>query len=144
MDTNVSDNELSKRMSNDKRKVLNVGQCMPDHGMLRSMIQRNFAAEVEAAHSIEAALEAMRANDYHLVLVNRVIDADGDEGMELILRAKADDALAGTPIMLISNYDDAQDAAVAAGAVPGFGKNHLRTDLPQQRLAEFLAAEISS
>jgi hypothetical protein len=38
---------------------------------------------------------------------------------------KEDDALAKVPVMLVSNYAAAQAEAVAAGAVPGFGKSSL-------------------
>lgn len=116
--------------------VLNVGQCGADHGMLRSFIEGNFHARVEAARSVPQALEALRKGKYDLVLVNRVIFDDGSDGMELIRSAKKEEF--STPIMLVSNYPDAQSAAVAAGAVQGFGKAELQSRLTLEHLAKFL------
>ena len=43
-----------------------------------------------------------------------------------------------TPIMLVSNYPEAQSEAVAAGAVPGFGKATLRSSQAREHLMKFL------
>jgi len=59
------------------------------------------------------------------VLVNRKLDVDGSDGMDVIRSAFACDNLSGMPFMLVFNYDDAQNQAVAAGARPGFGKAEL-------------------
>ena len=126
-------------MGNDRPRVLNVGQCMPDHFMISSVISQGFNAEVEPAHTIEEALSAMQRKRYALVLVNRIIDSDGSEGIELIRRSKADPGLADVPVMMISNHADAHEAAVAVGGVAGFGKGDIRNNKPRERLAEFLS-----
>ena len=59
---------------------------------------------------------------FDLVLINRVLDYDGASGVALVGRIKADPGLAAVPVMLVSNYEDAQREAVAKGALPGFGK----------------------
>jgi DNA-binding NtrC family response regulator len=59
---------------------------------------------------------------YDLVLVNRVFDAGG-EGLKFIEALKKSGN--GVPVMLVSDYADAQAAAVAQGAVMGFGKSGL-------------------
>ncbi len=41
--------------------------------------------------------------------------------------------------MLISNFQDAQQEAVAAGAFPGFGKSQLYDDSTSERLRDALA-----
>ena len=58
----------------------------------------------------------------NLLLVNRVLDGrfDTESGIELI-RSCAGRA-GCPPVILISNHDDAQAEAEAAGASPGFGK----------------------
>jgi hypothetical protein len=43
------------------------------------------------------------------------------------------------PAMLVSNYEDAQQEAVAAGAVPGFGKSALYGPLVAERVRSYLA-----
>ncbi len=117
-------------------RVLDVGQCDPDHVAVRRLVGQNFSADVDRAASIDEALEQMRKQQYDLVLVNRIIFNDGCEGMDLIRRARREALTA--PIMMVSNYPDAQSEAVAAGAVPGFGKAGLDADTTYELLARFL------
>jgi CheY-like chemotaxis protein len=104
------------------KRVLSVGQCFADHSALSRMLRSSFGADVIAAGSQAEALELVRRESFALVLVNRVFDADGSSGLELIRAIKADPARNGVPVMLVSNYDDAQAQAMQAGAVRGFGK----------------------
>jgi CheY-like chemotaxis protein len=106
------------------KRVLSVGQCGADHGGISSAL-RPLGAEATPAATQEDALQRLRADQFALVLVNRVFDADGDSGVELIRRIKTDEALRATPVMLVSNYTDAQREAVEAGAELGFGKASL-------------------
>ena len=106
------------------KRVLSVGQCGADHGGI-SWAFRSLGAEVTPAATQTEALELLGEGAFDLVLVNRVFDADGDSGVELIRRIKADEALRATPVLLVSNYADAQRQAVEAGAEPGFGKASL-------------------
>ena len=46
----------------------------------------------------------MRCEPVDLVLVNRKLDADYSDGMEILKAIKADSALAPVPVMLVSNY----------------------------------------
>jgi CheY-like chemotaxis protein len=113
------------------RRVLSVGQCAADHAGI-SWALRKFGVEVTPAATQAEALQRLRLEAFDLVLVNRVIDADGDVGVELIRRMKADRALGATPVMLVSNHADAQREAVEAGAEPGFGKAALgRPEMPE-------------
>ena len=107
-------------------KILNVGQCGVDHPAISGMLRKALNAHVEGADTHDEALETLRAGGFDLVLVNRVGDLDGAPGLGLIRAIKADPSLAETPVMLVSNLPDAQAEAVAAGALPGFGKNDLR------------------
>jgi len=56
------------------------------------------------------------------VLVNRKLDCDYSDGVDVIRQIKADPELAEIPVMLITNYAEHQEAAVAIGALRGFGK----------------------
>lgn len=107
------------------KRILSVGQCGADHGSISRVFQRAFAAEVVGVDSTVEALEKLRREAFALVLVNRVFDMDGSSGLDLIKQIKTDEALAPTPVMLVSNYRDAQQQAVEAGATPGFGKSEL-------------------
>lgn len=121
------------------KRVLDVGQCGFDHGALRQLIEGQFAAEVVQAHRCDEALQRLKNEQFDLVLVNRKLDADYSDGLEVVRAIKADRALADTPVMLVSNYPDAQEAAVAAGAEPGFGKLELAQPATREKLRPFLA-----
>ncbi len=122
-----------------KKHVLDVGQCQMDHGALRRLIEGKFAAEVAQAHSAEQALAQLRSRQFDLVLVNRKLDADDSDGLEIIKQIKADPELSGVNVMLVTNYSEHQEQAVAVGAVPGFGKSELTAPATLERLKPFLA-----
>jgi len=54
---------------------------------------------------------------------------------------KADPLLAETPVMIVSNFKDAQQAAVAAGAEYGIGKSELALPATRTRVAAVLGQE---
>ena len=110
----------------DKPRILSVGQCSFDHSSISRHLGRIYGAEVAGANTMGEALVTLRAGDFDLVLVNRVFDGDGTPGLDLIRAIKADPELAGLPVMLVSNYHDAQTEAQSLGALPGFGKADLR------------------
>jgi len=118
------------------RKVLGVGNCSFDHANLSGMISSHFAAEVVPAATADAALEMLRGDRFDLVLVNRVFN--GGTGIDLIRRIKADDRLAETPVIMLSNYPESQADAETAGAAPGFGKAQLADPQTLGKLRPFL------
>lgn len=122
-----------------KPRVLSVGQCGFDHAGLSRHLAQQFGAEVVAEHSTAGALRALQSGTFDLVLVNRVFDADGSSGLELIRSIKGDSTDPSPPLMLVSNHPDAQDQAVALGALPGFGKAELSSPQTRERLAAALA-----
>jgi CheY-like chemotaxis protein len=121
-------------------RVLSVGQCGLDHGNISRVLRDTVQAEVVPAASADEALEALRGGGFDLVLVNRVL-ADGDSGLELIRRIKATPEAAKVPVLLVSNFADAQAQAIEAGAVPGFGKSALNAPEMVARLREYLGAK---
>src|SRR5436190_21930681 len=104
------------------KRVLDVGQCGPDHGSIRSYLKRNFGCEVVQVDDAAGALAQLKNGQFDLVLVNRKLDVDYSDGIEVIRQLKAEPNVASVPIMLITNYPEHQDAAIVAGAVRGFGK----------------------
>ena len=121
------------------KRVLSVGQCGADHGGITRTLRQAFGAEVVAAHSAADVLQQLQYGAYALVLVNRVLDADGSAGVDVVRAIKADEALRRVPVMLVSNYADAQEEAVSAGAEPGFGKAELGRPEMIERVRPFLA-----
>lgn len=119
-------------------RLLAVGNCGFDNGQLTQAVRPHFSASIDTASSIDEALTRLRAGSYALVLVNRLFNGSGEEGLELIRRVKSEPGLAATPIMLLSNYPEYQAAAVAAGAAPGFGKSDLGAPQFVERLRSVL------
>jgi len=103
-------------------RVLEVGNCGPDHASISAMLKGHFSVEIDRVMHVHEAVGKMRNCRYDLVLLNRLIFADGSEGIELLRQANSDPDLQGVPIMMLSNFAEAQRASVAAGGVPGFGK----------------------
>jgi two-component system chemotaxis response regulator CheY len=121
------------------KRVLSVGQCMADHSGISWMIRQHFDAEVVPAGGTADALQQLRRQAFDLILVNRVLDRDRSSGLDVIRQIKEDEELQKVPVMLVSNYADAQDRALQLGAVPGFGKSALGEPEVVERLREFLA-----
>jgi two-component system chemotaxis response regulator CheY len=120
-------------------RVLSVGQCGIDHATISRQLNRDFGADVVGAATFEEAVDTLRRSAFDLVLVNRVTDRDGSEGLSLIRRLKADPQLGRLPLMLVSNYPEAQEQAEAAGALPGFGKAEIGSPRTRDRIRAALA-----
>jgi CheY-like chemotaxis protein len=105
-----------------RHQVLDVGNCGVDYSAIRSFLTTHFDCEVAQAHGPEDTLAALRQGEFDLVLVNRKLDRDYTDGIEVIRQMKAAAETADVPVMLVTNYPEHQDAAVAVGAVRGFGK----------------------
>lgn len=122
-------------------KILDVGQCDHDHGKLVGFLGGRFDARLDRAHGLDDARALLEESRYRLVLVNRLLDVDQTPGLDVIkaLKADADPNLSGTPMMLVSNLPEAQREAVAAGAVPGFGKAQFDDPEVARRVAAVLA-----
>jgi len=104
------------------KKVLDVGQCDADHSRISAWLGENFSVEIDRAHSHDEAIKMVHEVEYDLVLLNRIMDADGTAGMDVLNGIKSDAATRETNVMVISNFEDAQKSAVSSGAVEGFGK----------------------
>jgi CheY-like chemotaxis protein len=120
------------------KRILDVGQCGPDHATISSYLERHFDCEIGRAHDADDALRQLAAAPFDLVLVNRKLDADYSDGIEVIRRIKANAATAEVPVMLVTNYPEHQDAAVAAGAIRGIGKLEFNDPAARERLAAVL------
>lgn len=105
-------------------RILDVGNCDPDHAAIKKMLGA-LPCVLDRVMHVEDALAALRTRSYALVLVNRLIFADGSDGLPLIERMQTDAVLRRIPVMMVSNFPEAQDRAVAAGAQRGFGKGAL-------------------
>jgi response regulator RpfG family c-di-GMP phosphodiesterase len=121
-----------KEVESMKPTVLDVGQCDMDHASIRRVAE-GIGARVLRARTEEEALALMEREPIDLVLVNRIFDYDGSEGLNLVKKLTGG-ATNGRKVMLVSNYPDYQEQAVALGAVQGFGKAELRNPETAERL----------
>lgn len=121
-----------------KKIVLDVGNCRGDHALIAMMLRSHFDVDVRRAEDADDALDVLDSAAVDLVLVNRRLD-DGSEGISLVRRLKEDPKSDRIPVMLVSNYPEAQAAAVAAGAEEGFGKDDLENPETVRKLSRFLA-----
>jgi len=110
------------------KKVLDVGNCGPDLATITRFLTSNFDCVVEQAHGPEDTLNKLRAGSYDLVTINRKLDRDYTDGIEILKAIKADAEISSVPVMIVTNLPEHQDAAVALGAERGFGK--LEYELP--------------
>ena len=103
-----------------KIKILDVGQCGFDGPRMARLLKEKLDASVDSAATGEDAKRHLAAGKYDLVLVNRILAADGAPGIELIDELVKSGC--SIPLMLVSDRKEAQDLAVACGGVRGFGK----------------------
>ena len=116
-----------------------IGHCGPDAYLLRSAVARAVPGATFVTAHDEQALISAPIHD-RVLLINRVLD-DGfsvDNGVRLIERLSK--ARPGVVMMLVSNHEDAQAEAEAAGAMPGFGKRQVHAAVTAERLAEAAVA----
>jgi CheY-like chemotaxis protein len=76
---------------------------------------------------------------FDLVLVNRLLDRDGSQGLDIIRKIKSHPDLSVVPVMMLTDYPEHQQRAVEAGAEPGFGKSELHSPETLDKLRRFLA-----
>lgn len=120
------------------KRVLDVGQCGPDHATIRRYLTNQFDVDVVQTHGLSDTLNELRTGQFDLVLINRKLDADYTDGIEILRAIKADEATAQVPVMMVTNYPEHQDAAVADGAHRGFGKLEFDRAETRDKLAAVL------
>lgn len=123
------------------RRVLDVGQCNPDHAAISRLLNKHFDVDIVRTHGESDTIAALQSGDFDLVLINRKLDRDYSEGLSILETIKSDSAMSHVAVMLVSNFPEAQESAVAAGAVYGFGKAELGNPDVVERLAAILGSE---
>jgi DNA-binding NarL/FixJ family response regulator len=121
-----------------KKTVLSVGQCRPDSAAIAHFLKSHFDAEVLTADLPEQAFASLERNTVDLVLINRILDTDGSEGLEILKQIRSGTSQNEVPVMLVSNHPEWQQKAVELGARYGFGKAELNRPDTSERLAEIL------
>lgn len=118
------------------KTIVLVGHCGPDSSYLKLA-----ASNAVKGVSVVSADDEQQLNRYltagaDLLLVNRLLDYGfkATEGVALIARLRRTHP--HLKMMLVSNYEDAQQAAVAVGALPGFGKREIGTARVKQLIQQ--------
>ncbi len=119
------------------KRILDVGNCRPDFASIKSFLTSHFDCEVTQTHGLADTLNELHKGDFALVTVNRKLDRDYSDGIEIIKAIKADAQLSEVPVMLVTNFPEHQEAAKAVGAEHGFGKLELNHETAE-RLAPIL------
>jgi DNA-binding NarL/FixJ family response regulator len=109
------------------KKVVLVGHCGPDSSYLRMAVaSADRSISVVSADDSEHLTKILETGA-DLLLLNRELSWGfaESEGVELIRHLKKTYPQIKT--MLVSNYPEAQAAAIEAGGLPGFGKREIRS-----------------
>ncbi|HEX3359220.1 MAG TPA: response regulator [Tepidisphaeraceae bacterium] len=120
-------------------RILDIGQCGFDGPRMAALWHKAIGATVDRCASGADALACATQNHYDIILVNRILDADNSSGLDVI--ASLIQSGVSTPIMLVSDLPEAQDAAVKLGATRGFGKAALGDPATIDLVARVAAAE---
>ncbi|NUM41581.1 MAG: response regulator [Leptospiraceae bacterium] len=124
--------------NNSLHKVMSVGQCNPDHSTLKNFFERKFDCEITRIDTTQEALIELKKSKYDLVLVNRKIDADYTDGIILIQEMKREQSISDIPVMMISNYPEAQEESIQNGGTLGFGKLEYGKEETMEKLKKIL------
>ena len=122
------------------KTVALVGHCGPDASYLRMAVQSaDRTLNIIAADDLDELSDALKRG-VDLVLFNRELGwgFEETEGVEVIRQLRVSHPHVKT--MLVSNYAEAQAAAVAAGAAPGFGKREIGSPRVAQVIRDALLA----
>ncbi|KLU06227.1 MULTISPECIES: response regulator [Rhodopirellula] len=120
------------------KTLVDCGNCGPDFNAIRQMVTSNFDASVMQTHGVEDTIELLKKREVDLVTVNRKLDRDYSDGLDVIKQIKSDPDLAKIPVMLVTNYDEHQEAAMKEGAERGFGKLEIGSDKTIEQLKPYL------
>ncbi|MGB7346687.1 MAG: response regulator [Pirellulaceae bacterium] len=118
--------------------VVDCGNCGPDFNSIRKMVKTNFGASAVQTHGAEDTLAVLRERKVDLITVNRKLDRDYTDGMEVIKQIKAEPEFNSVPVMLVTNYDEHQQTAIEAGCVRGFGKLSINDASTKELLDPYL------
>lgn len=121
-----------------QKTVLSIGQCRPDQAAISHYLTSHFGAKVLTADLPAEAYHVLKTQSVDLVLINRKLDADYSDGMEILQQILADMTTGEIPLMLVSNFAEWQEKAVALGATYGFGKAELNRPETKLKLSAVL------
>lgn len=120
-----------------------IGHCGADAYLLRNAISRAVPGATIVFADDDRSLEPHLKPDSVLV-INRVLNAGFDEGTGVDLISRLMNSPSKPRMMLVSNHDDAQRQAEAAGALQGFGKRDVHAPRTAERLRNAVQTIVQS
>ena len=120
------------------QSVILVGHCNIDGPRLQWEISAKIPGADVVRVNTNADLRRYLENRADLFLVNREPVGFNEEGLDLIRQIHQD--CPDVKVMLVSDYPEAQDAAVQAGALKGFGKSEFGSDSLTDTVKQALGA----
>jgi DNA-binding NarL/FixJ family response regulator len=107
------------------KRIALIGHCGPDSSFLRMAVSRAAKGAQVVLADDSSELDRLVVEGVDLLLFNRVLDYgfDDTEGIAIIRKLRVSHP--NLKMMLVSNYPESQAEAVAAGALPGFGKREM-------------------
>src|SRR3954452_12370170 len=111
---------------NMSKKIALVGHCGPDSSYLRMTVMKaaGTGAQILMADDDSELKDALEQG-VDLILFNRELGYGFHDKMGVAAIKRLRGPHPNLKTMLVSNYADAQAAAVANGALPGFGKREI-------------------
>ena len=125
------------------KNVLDIGNCNPDHSAIHRMLTSHYDVVVLRADELSDALAVLSQHKVDLILINRKLDIDYSDGIEILRHLKRNTDTKAIPAMIITNYPEQQLAAVSDGAEYGFGKLQFAEPSTHERLSRFLEKKTS-
>ena len=121
-----------------RKRVVLVGHCGPDSSYLRAVLSSvDSSVEISAVDDEQGLMAALQSG-VDLVLFNRLLDYGFEEVEGAKVIARMHRQFPQAKLMMVSNYPEAQADAVAAGALPGFGKRELGSSRVREILKSVL------
>jgi hypothetical protein len=119
-------------------KIALIGHCGPDSSYLRMVCGKAAPGAQVLMADDDTELQDVLGRDVDLLLFNRELGYGFTHKMGVDAIKHLRGLNQNLKMMLVSNYADAQAAAVANGALPGFGKR----EIGSPRVVEVIRAAI--
>jgi hypothetical protein len=113
------------------KKIVLVGHCGADGPWLTKYIKDNCNQEAVSVDSTDD-LDQFSPEET-LVLLNRVNNTTGSDDT-IKIKELVDK---GYSVVLVSNFKESQEQAEQQGALRGFGKDDLRTNMPAEKISAY-------
>lgn len=120
------------------RHVGLVGHCSPDSSYLTMAVTQAVPGAKVTRVTDDAGVQRLLEGGVDLLLINRAMEPGYSAAVGTDYIKSLRQSHPHVKVMLISNYPDAQAAAMADGALPGFGKNAVLAPETKKLLQEAL------